>query len=137
MSFDIFLACLNNGDMQAFKRELAQEILGRGAVDEGGALERVEYPDGSGSDVYCDEGTDNLSGAMFNHSGGDTFFERLWELADRTGSMIFWPGDGSPVAVTRPEMLPYIPKNEDGEPMEPQFVVKNGKELQDAIAETG
>jgi len=135
MAFDIFLSCMKNGQTSTFKRSLAQEILGRGAVDQAGALFQVEYADGSGSSVYCDEGED-LDGAMFNHSGGDTFFERLWELADRTHSIIVWPGYGIPVAITRSEMLPHLwMKPEEMEP--PPFVVLNGKELQEAIAATG
>jgi hypothetical protein len=133
MSFDIFFDCINNDGGKTFKRQLAQEILGRDAIKPADALlSSVAYPDGSGSEVYCSKDED-LDGMMFNHSGGDTFFERLWELADRTGSMIFWPGDGVPVAVTRPELLQHLPKSEAGDEMEPQFVVRNGKELQEAI----
>ena len=135
MSFDIFLSCMNNNGAETFKRQVAQEILGRGAVKVAGDFSHVEYPDGSASSIIGEEDED-IDGLMFNHSGGDTFFERMWELADRTGSIIFWPGDGAPVAVTREEMLQYIPKDDDGQPMEPQFVVKNGKELQDVIYET-
>jgi len=135
MSFDIFLSCMNNDGAQTFKRQVAQEVLGRGAVNEASALYNVEYPDGSGSSVIGEEDED-IDGLMFNHSGGDTFFERLWELADRTGSIIFWPGEDTPVAVTRPDMLQHIPRDDEGRPMDPQFVVKNGKELQEVIYET-
>ena len=135
MSFDIFLDCVNNNGTQTFKRQVAQEILGRGAVDEASALYQVEYPDGSASSVIGEEDED-IDGLMFNHSGGDTFFERLWELADRTGSIIYWPGDDTPVAVTREEMLQHIPRDDEGHQMEPQFVVANGKELQQVIYET-
>ena len=135
MSFDIFLNCLNNAGKKTFKRELAQGILGRDAIRPTKVLSgNVEYPDGSGSAVYCSDG-EELDHMMFNHSGGDTFFERLWELADRSGSMIYWPGYGIPRAVTRPEMLQHLPKDfEDKEP--PPFVVRNGGELVDAISRT-
>jgi hypothetical protein len=135
MSFDIFLTCLNNAGVMTFKRQLAEEVLGREAVrPEKVLLGGVEYPDRSGSAVYCSEGED-LGHLMFNHSGGDMFFERLWELADRSGSMIYWPGYGFPRAVTRPEMLQHLPKDlEDIEP--PPFVVRNGRELVDAMNRT-
>lgn len=91
MAFDIFLSCLKDEGTGTFKRSLAQEIFGREAVKETNALFYVEYPDGGGSCVYCSEDED-LNHMMFNHAGGDSFFERLWELADRSHSMIFWPG---------------------------------------------
>ncbi|HTW34409.1 MAG TPA: hypothetical protein VMD53_07320 [Rhizomicrobium sp.] len=133
MAFDIHLACLNNGETNTFKRALAQEILGRDSLDEEGALYYVVYKDGGSSCVYCSENED-LQSMMFNHSGGDVFFERLWELADRTGSMIFWPGYDVTTAVTRPEMLEHVPHHPETDPW--AFVVRSGRELVKAMSQT-
>ncbi len=131
MAFDIFIACMDNGKSGTFKRALAAEILGRDSVNTKDPLWEVEYRDGSGSCVYCAE-TEDIDGMMFNHSGGDTFFQRLWELADSTGSMIFWPDSLRSIAVTRSAFVQYL--DEDiPERERPPFVVSNGKELQYAI----
>lgn len=135
MSFDIFLSCVRDGEPSTFKRALAHEILAKGASDADESLEEISYPDG-GAEVFCDE-ADDVDGISFNHAGGATFFERLWELADRTGSMIFWPGGGQSVAVTRADMLPHLPEDLPGGDGSPAAVVGNAKALEDLIGRSG
>jgi len=80
MSFDIHLQCYRNGEAATFKRALVQKIFGRDAVDLRLPLTAVFYPDGSGG---ADE-EDDIYSLMFNHCGGATFCDRLYELAHRT-----------------------------------------------------
>ena len=55
---------------------------------------RVEYPDNSGGSIYtgyADDDPAQSSNFMFNHCGGPSFWADLYELADRSKSVIFWP----------------------------------------------
>jgi hypothetical protein len=130
MGFDLFLKCFREGEKATFKRELFEEIIGRGAVDARPPLSTVEYADGSGGEIYGadskeDEEIDHL---MFAHFSGDTLMARLWELADRTGSCFIWPSDGRCLAVTRVETVGHIPAGLVGD-HGPPFVVHSGDEL--------
>ena len=52
MGFDLFLNCVRDGETATFKRELFEEIMGRGAVDAKFPLTTVEYIDGGGGDLW-------------------------------------------------------------------------------------
>lgn len=130
MSFDIHIICMRDGEGSSFTRNLFEEIMGRGAIDPKFPLETVSYADGR-SEIYGAQ-DDNLGGAMFNHFGGDTFFNRLWELADRTGSFIWWPDTKRSVAITRPEINSHLPKDIPGSMGRP-YLVRSGREPEQAI----
>ena len=131
MSFDIFLVCMRNGEPATFKRTLAEEVMNRGAIDPDLPLLNITYADGGGGVAYIDEDED-IDSVSFDHFGGDTFYNRLWDLMDRTGSFLFWPAVGRKLAVTRPEIVSHI--DEDTvEDLGPAFIVRSGKELEDAI----
>jgi hypothetical protein len=129
MSFDLFLQTARDGD--TFKRTLFEEIMSRGAINPELPLEDVNYPDGGCREIVIEDEED-IDSASFSRFGGDTFFQRLWELADRTNSFIWWPDVGSPVAVTRQDMISQLPEGVlDAE--EDPYVVRSGKELENAI----
>jgi hypothetical protein len=130
VSFDIFLQCVRDGMRAAFKRSLFEEIFSRGAIDPQLPLIHVGYSDGHAEIYGADEGED-IGHLMFSHCGGATFFAALYELADRSGSMIFWPSLGRSMAVTRTETIAHLP--EDMGEMGPPYVVSDGHELQDCI----
>ena len=130
----IYINCLRNGEPHQFERALAEEIFYRGRVDEEPPRHYdVCYADGGANLVWGD--SEMLDGISFYYCGGWTFFDRVWEFADRTGSMISWIGWGIPRAVTRPDMLQHLPKEMENEEPEP-FVVPNGKELAEIVAST-
>jgi len=136
MSMDLFLVCIEGSEKTTFKRALAQKILGRDALRPELALTyRVDYPDGSGAEVSCDEGED-LDNISFSRFGGEMFFVRLWELADHIEGLIFWPAPGPNKAATRVELLDRLPsewrEDEDDIPV----VVHSGREIFDAIEES-
>lgn len=118
----------------AFKRAPAQEIFARDALQPEHALSCVEYPDGSGGCIYIGNEED-IAGMMFNHCGGETFFDRVWELEDRTDSHFFWPGFEQNYAVRRPERAEGVEKWSEGNFLNPQ-VARNGLELVYAINST-
>lgn len=98
MSFDIFLACVRKGEEEPIPREVFDSIFAPHdthphlrASDPGYMV--VEYPDGSGGCIYCGGYKDgkDASHMMFNHCGGEAFFNDMYELARRTRSIIFWP----------------------------------------------
>jgi hypothetical protein len=131
MSFDIFVQCFRNKEPATFKRAIFDEIFDSFVVDQRKHFLRVRYPDGSGSDIYVDD-DDNLESIMFNHCGGDAFFEALYLLAKRTKAVIFWPNVDHISVVTDAETLQHLPSkfvDEDGRPE----VVSNGEAITDAI----
>lgn len=130
MSNDIFLICARKDGPATFKRALAEEIMNRGAINPRLPLTDITYSDG-GAEVSIEEDED-IDGGGFGRFGGRTFYDRLWELADRTGSYLVWPDFPPCLAVTRPEFVAYI--DEDTvEAHGPPYVVKSGKELEYAI----
>lgn len=131
MAFDIFLQCYRNGEPATFKRSVVDEIFAPYAFGDP-ELTMVTFPDGSGSCLYLDQG-DDIQGMMFNHCGGDEFFEALYQLAARTKSVILWPEAGPASSViTDPETWKHLPEFwHDGSG--PPRVVKSGLEVQDCI----
>ena len=126
MSFDIFLQCYRNGETVTFKRELVEELFGPSSGNFDPHFMRSNFSDLDGGDIYL-EGEDN-QGLMFNHCGGDRFFQAMWELADRTQSIIFWPDRPPGLAITTPETLKHLPPDLlDG--FRPAKIVRSGKEL--------
>jgi hypothetical protein len=132
MSFDLTLMCFRNGESATFKRSLVEEIVATGAVNPTFPLTSVEYRDGGG-DIYGANRGDDIDHLMFNHFGGDTFMQRIWELADRTGSFFVWPDVGRSVAVTRAETMKHIHADIEND-HKPPFIVRSGNELADAIS---
>jgi|SRR5215472_4872999 len=132
MSMTLYVVCIEEIGQPTFERALAHKILGRGALKPGHDLGyRVDYPDGSGGDISCGEG-DSLEGIYFSHFGGEMFFDRVWELADRIGALIFWPAPGPSNALTRTELLDRLPSELRDEEQRP-IIVRSGKEICDAI----
>jgi hypothetical protein len=130
MSMDLFLTCVRDGEPSDFPRALFEEVMGRGATDPKFPLSEVLYADGGCREIDGGGG-DTVSSLSFAHFGGDTFFDRLWELADRSASYLLWPGESPSVAVTRPDVLskldPKMVKDLGA------VVVGSGKELSAAI----
>jgi len=126
MSFDIFVMCFRNGDAATFERALFEEIFGRGAIDPQLPFTSVTYGDGS-AEIYGADESEDIEHLMFNHCGGDTFYSALYELADRSGSVVIWPVIGRQIAVTSKAIIEHLPA--DVESLGPAYVVSNGQEL--------
>ena len=161
MSFDIFLQCFRKGAPTAFKREVFEEVFlpfcdDRHEYEGDPDFMRVEFPDGSGSDIYLgslrknresmielgeiseadpfprDRGDpEDLESLMFNHGGGDMFFQAMYELADRTQSVIFWPSEGPSTVVTNESVLKELP--EDFPDIKTARIVRSGADIIEAI----
>ena len=130
MSFDIFLQCYRDGEPATFKRSVLIEIFGPYAFGNP-RLSMVTFPDGSGSCVYVVD-ADDIQDMMFNHCGGNDFFQALYELADRTKSIIFWPDTRPSFAVTDEGTLAHLPRDFEQD-FGPGQIVRNGRELQEYI----
>jgi hypothetical protein len=111
MSFDIFLQCFRNGEPEPIPREVFDAIFAPQDAhshlrekDPGYIV--VGYPDGSGGAVYCGGNKDgkDTSNMMFNHCGGEAFFNDMYELARRTRSIIFWPSENPIYLYTDPSV---------------------------------
>jgi len=78
MSFDVFIQYFRNGEPVHIKREIFEAIFLPHCQDvssyhrEPNFL-RVDYPGGSGSDIYCGKEAD-IACLMFNHGGGAPLF---------------------------------------------------------------
>jgi hypothetical protein len=108
MSFDIFVQCFRNGGVATFKRAVVEEIFESFAVGYGRHRTCVRFPDGSGANIYLADG-DELDSIMFNHCGGDAFFDALYQLTDRIKGVIYWPGVGVSSAITDAAVLEHLP----------------------------
>ena len=131
MSFDIFLLCLRNGEAATFKRSVVAEIFGPHAYGDPD-FSNVTFPDGGGSCLYVDDG-DDIQCIMFNHCGGDDFFQALYDLADRTKSVIFWPDTRPSSAITDEATWAHLPQNFKEGSTGPAQLVHNGRELEEYI----
>ncbi len=69
---------------------------------------------------------------MFNHCGGPTFYDRLYELAHRTRSVLIWPFGHPQSAVTDAKTIADSPGLWEG-PLGPAIVVTSGRELAEGI----
>ncbi len=134
MSFDIFLVCVKDGEATAFKRSLFEDIFSRGAIDPRLPFTNVVYGDGGAQISGADEDED-IESLSFDHCGGDTFFAALYELADRSGSVVVWPGEERVLAVTRQAMIAHLPA--DMGELGPPHIVSNGRELEECIFSEG
>ena len=128
MSFDIFIQCCRDGERASFNRELVEEIFGRRALDPPPYFRGATYLDGRAEIFGADE-ADEIDGLMCSHSSGMTFYEALYELADRTGSVIFWPSDGPWAAVTKEATLAHLPPGAFDQDGRPPSVVASAREL--------
>lgn len=131
MSFDLFMMCVRDGETATFTRKLFEEIMSRDAIDPELPMRDVTYPDGSGSHI-CGADRDVMDGVSFNRPGGYTFYDHLWELADRTNSFFTWPDTGRSIAVTRSDMIAHLYEGA-AESFGPPYVARTGKELAHAI----
>lgn len=91
----------------------------------------VEYPDGSGGSIYCSHYEDE-GHIMFNHCGGDAFFNDMYELARRTRSIIFWP-DAEPFYLYTDESVRAEVKGIDYFEEGRSRLVRSGFEIGEAI----
>jgi hypothetical protein len=133
MSFDICLQCDRDGKSAPWKREIVEQIFGHYVVyrDEDHGFMRLEFPDGGGSDVYMGI-NDDIKSMMFSHSGGQDFFEALYQLIDRIHGYLFWPADPPFFVITDAATITHVP----GGFLESGFVpllVKSGTEIIAAI----
>jgi hypothetical protein len=118
---------------------------------------QVEYPDGSRSDIYIRNSSDEEDQARrrartaderlalpnfppgdpayienlgFDHFGGDAFFRDLYALADRVGATIFAGAMRPIVIVTNESALKEMPQAYRAKKTS---IVRNPNELEDAV----
>jgi hypothetical protein len=122
---------------------------------------QVEYPDGSRADIsVCNLSDEALAmfqagkplsperisevfemhrgdpiliqNVTFNHCGGNSFFDAMYKLADRTNSVISWPSLEAKAVVPNEVTLAEVPSNYPG--IRAARIVRSGAEIADAIA---
>ena len=133
MSFDIFVQRFRDKEPATFKRSDFEDIFGAYVIrreSDPGFVE-VKFPDGSVADVYVSE-QENVDSIMFNHCGGEAFFQALYQLADRIKGCIYWP-DLGPSSVVTDATTPVHLSPDFAEALGPPIVVTNGVGILEAI----
>jgi hypothetical protein len=163
VSYDIHLVCVRGDKYIRFQREVFEAIfLPHCAHLESYRTDpefmQVEYPDGSRSDIYILNRSDeelqahqqargapktlDLRGVPpgdradiqylgFDHFGGDSFFRDLYALTDRIDAVIVAGSIKTVAIVTKESVLKEIPKTFQG--MKNARVVHNPAELEEAV----
>jgi hypothetical protein len=126
MSIDIHLQCFRNGEPATFKRELVEQIFAREASDHRPPLTGVRYADG-GAEIYGADNGDDIQSLMFNHFGGKTFFNALYELARETKSVVLMVTESHPIAVADQETIDHLPPGFAS--LSTPAIVSSGREL--------
>jgi hypothetical protein len=71
---------------------------------------QVTFPDGSRSDIDISYVGRDISCVSFGHFGGAALFDAMYELADRSSSIICWPSPELFSAVTNEAVLGELPE---------------------------
>jgi hypothetical protein len=107
VSLDLFVDRFENGQSIGASTDEFERVFGPFEVerDETCSFRRLRFNDRGEADAY-------ISGAgafMFNHFGGEEFFERLFEFLAETGSVAYWPGADCAAAVASSMSLSQLP----------------------------
>ena len=132
MSLDFFVDCFANGQPKAFKRSAFDSIFGEYVVERTVGFSRLRYPDqAGGAEVYIDD-ADEIGCVMFNHCGGDLFWQGVYELVKAIDGVIWWANVDHISAVASVDVLKQLSAIFVDENANPA-VIANGQELVEAI----
>jgi hypothetical protein len=134
MSFDIFVQCFQNGKTSAFKRSVFDEIFGPHVIRRNPVL-KIAYADGGGAEIYIDDAAE-IESIMFNHCGGDAFFEDLYELLKRARGVVYWSDLPPNCAIPDEEVMAELP-DDFVKAVKGPSIVHNGKGIVEAIGRSG
>jgi hypothetical protein len=93
--------------MEKYDRRIAEEIFNRDSIDPTTPLSEVRYTDGR-AEIYGAE-EDGMDGVMVAHFSGRTVVERIFELAEKTRGLIFWPAPIPCMALTNADFRNNLP----------------------------
>ncbi len=137
MSFDMFVSAYEEGTdwPVVIPGETYERVFGDRIAARERNFWRVEYPDGSGADIYLEAPLGARAaggGCMVNHAGGDMFFEALVTFLREAGAVIYW-GSGCAIAdeAVRSKVPPGLIKA-----CGPLECVSTGRQLMEWIART-
>jgi hypothetical protein len=137
MSLDILVVCFRNGVPATFKREIFDKIF-RPYYDHPEEREpdhgfvQVTFPDKSRSDIDIGYVGSDIDHVGFNHFGGDSLFDAMYQLADGTSSVICWPALRPSAAVTNEAVLKEL-SSVDFPDLKIVQIVHSGADIVEAI----
>ncbi len=131
MSFDIFLIKFENKEVIKFKRSIFEDIFGPYVAHRESGFMRLVYSDQGGADIFIQDG-DEIGGAMFNHCGGEAFWQGLYELMARAGVAVFWADLPPCCAIPNEAMLEEL-SADFLDTVKTPSVVSSGHEIVEAI----
>jgi|SRR5579862_8321478 len=115
MSLDLFIVCFRKGEPAPYDRAIFDRIFlphfdhaERRQPDHGSV--QVTFADGSRSDIGISYDGPNINCVSFGHFGGAALFDAMYELADRSSSIICWPSPESFSAVTNDVVIDDLPE---------------------------
>ena len=145
---------------EVFEKIFLRHCINRDEYDDDPTFVQVEYSDGGHADIVLTNLSDEalallvpgepvspekmseisdmprgdpafVQNVTFDHAGGDALFDDIYQLADRTNSVISWPDVGSPVVVPNEKTLREMPTDYPG--IKSARLVRNGADLVRAI----
>ena len=129
MSDPLLITCVAGRAASTFARNLFEEIFCRHAIAPKLPLLEVTYLDGGATEIYGGD-EDPIETISFHRFGGDTFWAAIFELARRTGSVVYWPGEPPWAAIVDSLIVEELPEGfkepENGQPI----LAANPKELE-------
>jgi hypothetical protein len=107
VSFDMFVDTFEAGRSVGASAEVFARIFGPHLTATDGKSEhlRLSFSKGGGADAYVD----GSGGCMFNHFGGDQFFECLFRFLQEIRGVAYWPAEGCSAAVADDLVLLELP----------------------------
>jgi hypothetical protein len=135
MSFDIFVIKFKNKEALRFKRASFEDIFGHHAIKREQGFMRIVYPDKGGADIYVQDG-EEIGSVMFNHCGGEMFWQDLYEFMKRAELALYW-FDLPPCCAIPSEAMMADLSFEFLESVHTPSVVHNGKEVTEAFGRSG
>jgi hypothetical protein len=105
VSFDLFIDRFEAGRSLGAGAKTFERVFGLHSTAVDDKFSRLSFSDGGGADAYFGE-----SGAyMFNHFGGEEFFEHLFCFLRESRGIAYWPGEGCSAAVADESVLGELP----------------------------
>ena len=135
MSFDIFVIKFKDKKVVRFKRSIFEDIFGRYVIRRESRFMRIAYPDDGGADIYVQDG-EEIGSAMFNHCGGDMFFQDLYDFMERAELALYWADLAPCCAIPNKAMMADL-SADFLESVHTPSIVHNGKEITEAIGRSG
>src|SRR6266700_239908 len=105
VSFDVFVDTFKDGQSVGVRAEVFELAFGIHMAAKHAGCVRLSFADGGETDAYFD----GAGAVMFNHFGGNQFFECLFGFLQISSGVAYWPGEMGSAAVVEERILKELP----------------------------